>query len=187
MPKRIIRRELLERRQQLGDDECYRLSRLVQSQLFATDAYRDCRSIALYAQIRNEVQTTDVLRRALADGKQVCFPRVENEELVFVSVAGSESLQAGRFGVAEPVGNELVQTEEINLMLVPGVGFDRNGYRIGYGRGFYDRATRRRRPQQMIGLAYSFQLVEDLPAEDHDVRLDKLITETGIISFASKQ
>ena len=87
----------------------------------------------------------------------------------------------------EPQGKTTIAPESLDLVVVPGVGFDRQGHRIGYGLGYYDRTLSTCANAKFVGLAYSFQVVERLPEEKHDIRLDYLVTECEMIGFKHKQ
>ena len=187
MSKQVIRQRLLNQRQQLEPSRCSRQSGAAQDCLLASAVYAGADALALYASVHNEVLTDRLLTAALADGKRICFPRLENGQISFVEVADAGDLQTGQFGVSEPQGQTIISPECLDLIVVPGVGFDRQGHRIGYGLGYYDRALATCVNAEFIGLAYSFQVVERLPEEKHDIRLDYLVTECEMIGFKHKQ
>ena len=183
MPKRSIRQKLLKQRRSLDGDACLQYSHQVQQKLLATEHYRQAKVIALYAPIHNEVLTNDLFDAALQDNKRVCFPRVEQNMLQFLQVDEESQLAPGAFGVDEPTGTKMVPIDEIDLVVVPGVAFDRSGYRLGYGQGYYDRAVGSADNAVLAGLAFDFQIVDELPTEEHDVRLDLLVTGSGVLAF----
>jgi len=183
MPKRSIRQILLSQRRALASDEHLRLSQSAQQGLIDSDPFRRALLVALYAPIHNEVDTHFLLTEVFRRDKQVCFPRVNGESLDFVRIDGPGELSRGAFGIAEPTGNKLVDAAEIDLAVVPGVGFGRCGYRLGYGGGYYDRAFSSGRPKLLAGLAFGFQLIKELPAEDHDIRLDLIVTDSEVLAF----
>ena len=126
----------------------------------------------------------------LADGRGVYFPRVVGTGLMeFVAIRSLADLSPGAYGIAEPQG-EPADIREIDVFLVPGLGFDRHGVRIGFGGGFYDRALARRREAAakvplFVGIGYSCQVLDtDLPADEWDVRLDSVVTEAGVIQIS---
>lgn len=128
--------------------------------------------------------TEAVACAALASGKQLAYPRVREEQLEFVVVTKLGDLLAGAFGILEPQGQELVPVEALEAMVVPGVVFDRAGHRLGYGRGFYDRALNKCRTTCVaVGFAYDFQLIETLPIAAHDQKLSRLVTESRELNF----
>jgi 5-formyltetrahydrofolate cyclo-ligase len=138
--------------------------------------------LALYAPIRGEVPTSDILMAALADGKTVCYPlsHVRGRILSFRSIRSETDLEPGRLGVPEPsTAAELVPIEEIDVFVVPGLGFTRGGKRLGRGGGYYD-FTLQAGPDnsRRVGLAFSEQMVEDLPTSENDVDMDLVVTES---------
>lgn len=182
MGKHAIRQQLLLRRKQLKKAYRLDLSERAQQQLLNLDSFSRAEILALYSPVNNEVCTNRLLTVALAQGKQVCFPRVCGETMQFVALDSVAELQPGAFGVAEPVGQNVLSVGQIDLIVVPGVAFDRNGFRLGYGKGFYDRELSLVSPATVsIGLCYDFQLCERLPIEDHDQSLDYIATETQLI------
>ena len=116
----------------------------------------------------------------------MAFPRVSGQDLEFAMIESPAELVPGAFGVKEPQGRNLVAVEKIDLIVVPGVVFDLKGHRLGYGRGYYDRALAKCGGQVLkIGFAYDFQLVEELPATDYDETLSVLITESRRLNFSA--
>lgn len=183
MPKRKLRQDLLKQRRQIDRAECLRRGRQIQERLLEVGCYRQAGVLALYAPIHNEVDTEALFDAALSDGKTVCFPRVKGHTLEFIAVESAAALCPGAFGIAEPVGAVALAVTDIDLMVVPGVGFDRCGFRLGYGQGYYDRAISVGRPAMLAGLAYDFQLLDQLPSEEHDVCLDMLVTDSAVLQL----
>ncbi len=182
MNKQTIREQMVVLRQQLDDRSHVRLSQQAQDRLIAAAAFQRAATLALYSPIRREVATDQVFMAALTQGKRVFYPRVDGEELEFLEVTSAEDLVAGTFGVAEPVGGCRIDVADIDLIVVPGVAFSPAGFRLGYGRGFYDRQLAGRPSTSVaVGLCFDFQLVEQLPIEEHDQRLDYIVTETKLI------
>lgn len=182
--KSSIRTTLLRQRECLTRDQVQKLSAAAQAQLLAHPAFMQARTLALYSPIRNEVETGGLLAAALTEGKRVCFPCVVDEHLYFYQVLAQEELQAGCFGVCEPDRRaDEIDSGEIDLLLIPGVAFDRQGFRLGYGRGYFDRMLGNGNFSGLrVGFGYDFQLVDALPAEIHDQRIELLVTEKGIYS-----
>lgn len=130
--------------------------------------------IYLYMDYRGEVQTGWLLEEALKLGKKVALPRVQNGEMDFYEVTSKAQVQAGYFGIPEPVTSKVVE-EGHGFMTVPGVVFSKNNYRIGYGKGFYDRYLSRYPEIYTCGLAYGCQMLESVPADSHDIQLKEVI------------
>lgn len=119
-------------------------------------------------------------RKGIVYGKKVAFPRVEGSEMEFYEVTSLKDFQEGSFHVMEPVGGEPVAVQNA-LVLVPGLGFDSRGSRIGYGGGYYDRYFSRHPKHIKVGIAYAVQLVGELEVEEHDISMDGIVTEEGIL------
>jgi len=184
MPKRPIREKLLAERRHLSAEACLRLSLAVQTRFLASEAYRQACSLGLYSPLLNEVQTELVARRCRADGKLLVYPRVRGAELQFVELTADGALAPGAYGILEPVGDRVVSLAELELLVVPGVGFDLDGNRLGFGKGYYDRALADA-PGVLVtvGFAFEFQVVEQLPVAAHDCRLSLLVTEQRLLRF----
>ncbi len=164
------------------------LSARVQARFLALDAFESGEALALYAATRGEVATEQVLASALASGKRVSFPRVERPKrrLQFHSVRAWSDLAPGAFGILEPddLPHTRVDPGSIDVIAVPGVAFDRRGHRLGYGGGYYDRLLGHRttRPRCVVGLAFDFQVLDELPHDADDEPMDWVVTESWAFS-----
>lgn len=135
----------------------------------------NARMVAAYMALPGEVDLRELFDRI---DKEWVFPRVRGEDLNFYRVKKiDEEMQVGAFGIMEPRdGLEEVVVEDVDVFLCPGLGFDRNGGRLGRGRGFYDRMLKQAKPEAVkIGVCFPFQIVEDIVMEAHDVRMDGVI------------
>lgn len=186
MPKRRIRRSQIMMREQLTAQQRVDLGSRAQSRLVQQAWFAEAKLIALYSSIRNEVDTWNLFDAAISLGKRVVFPRIDDGQMVFVEVESQRDFCSGTFGVLEPVGTKVVPVCCIDLIVVPGVAFDRGGFRIGFGKGYYDRALENRPLScRLAGLGYAFQLEDNIPREAHDVSLDWLVTDQEVLSFDS--
>ena len=187
MPKRSLRRAVLDRRSALSLAEWASLSSRVQERFLESELYAGAALLALYAPIRREVDTSGVMAAALAAGKRLLYPVVAAEGLIFREIAGEGDLVAGSFGIAEPVAAcPERRPDEADCIVIPGVAFDRSGRRIGYGKGFYDRTLHRLEGAgRLVGFCFDFQLVEEIAGEPHDVALDLIITERQTVPVRS--
>lgn len=183
MPKRSIRDELLARRRHLASATCLSHSLAAQQRLLLAPEFAAATVVALYSPVRNEVFTEEIFTGARRSGKTVTYPRVRGTRLEFVEVAERQELVPGAFGILEPGGAQVVPLAALELIVVPGVAFDLAGHRLGYGKGYYDRFLHERRGR-LVGLCFDFQLVERLPAEAHDVRMDMVVTEERTLRLA---
>lgn len=182
--KRQLRGILSERRRAVPPGEAARAADRIAALLLAEPAVQSARRIALYAALADEVPSRPLFDALVALGKPRLFPRVsEKRALAFAVVADWSELRLGRYGVLEPpVQAEVIRPEEGDLVLVPGVAFDRTGNRLGRGQGFYDRAfpASALRPPLLIGVAYQIQLVESVPHAETDRRVDGVVTELAL-------
>ena len=140
-----------------------------------------CRRVLMYYSLPDELPTASTLERWSVAGKQVYLPRV-NGELLDIMPYNPDSLAKGAFGINEPSGGERVDPGCIDIAIVPGVAFDCHGNRLGRGRGFYDRLLSGAGQEIItIGVGYDFQLLDRLPVEEHDMKLDYVVTPSCII------
>lgn len=184
--KQSLRRTLLRRRRELSPDERDAAGLAVQQRFLASDRYRRSTVVALYAPIHNEVETGDVARAALSDGKRLIYPAVQGHHLLFREVADVGELVTGAFGILEPPADApTVLAAEADLIVVPGVAFDEAGRRIGYGKGYYDRALHTLEGSgRLIAFCYDFQLIAEIAGEPHDVLMDAVVTETRLLALS---
>lgn len=183
MPKQGLRKAILARRRSLSAAEASSASHLVQQAFVATGEFVEARIVAIYAPIHNEVDTAEVMHAALASAKLLLLPAVCNDGLELRSISGPGELCRGAFGIPEPAAQCPVHSpEEADLFVIPGIAFDLSGRRIGYGKGYYDRALHHQEGKgKLVGFCYDFQLLERIAGEPHDVRMDIIITERRII------
>jgi 5-formyltetrahydrofolate cyclo-ligase len=178
MPKKLIRKELLARRDALPAPERRLCGKAIQRRLLETALFQRSRVLGLYSPVRNEVPTDAIFRAALARGKRPAYPRVQGASLEFIEVADPDDLEKGAFGILEPKGDRRIALGEMDLLIVPGVAFDLEGGRLGYGKGFYDRLLADGAFHgRLVGLCYELQLLPRLPREGHDVLMDVVVTE----------
>jgi 5-formyltetrahydrofolate cyclo-ligase len=168
---------MLERRNVLDSGEIARLSKRVQEFVINSKEFKSAKVIGAYYAFGSEVKTDLIIEKAKALGKKVALPSVEGESLAFYELSSGKYLVKGRFGIMEPLPYGPV--DKMDLLVVPGIAFDKKGYRLGYGKGYYDKFLAKK-DLFSIGLAYSFQLIESLPKGEYDKRLDAVATEAGI-------
>jgi len=187
MPKRSLRARFLAERKSLSQEQRDQLSKQVQQKFLRSELLAEVKVLALYSAIHNEVLTEAVAGWALEVGKMVAYPRVAGENLEFVEIASLDNLVPGSFGVPEPLTGNRIAPAFLDLVVVPGVVFDRTGHRLGYGRGYYDRILDECRPDcAKVGFAYQFQVVDSMPViEEHDRTLSMLMTEHETLNFTA--
>lgn len=139
--------------------------------------YRAARTVMLYHPLWDEVDTRPMIQRALASGKRVILPTVHGDDIVAVEVTAATEWREGDFGILEPVAPPYEGA--IDLIVVPGVAFDRSGGRLGRGKGYYDRFLPKHPEAVRIGICFDFQLVESVPHEPFDLTMHAVIAEGG--------
>lgn len=183
-PKSEIRRIAQNARTALPESVRRRYSEQIVMQIMRHPFFQDCDTVCCYVACRGEADVSLLMDAAWAAGKQVAVPKVLiKEEMDFFVIRSRQELSAGSFGILEPIHHEYSWTakaEERVLVLLPGLAFDRKGNRLGYGKGFYDRYLSAHPSYHTMGIAFSVQCMEQLPAQPHDQKVEILITEKGI-------
>ena len=151
--------------------------------ILASPEYQRAQRVMGYASLEEEVKTWPILRHALAEGKSVYLPRVEGKRLAVAPVIYHEGdfvdLSPAYRGILEPKAPG-IDPGQLSLILVPGLAFDREGFRIGYGGGYYDRLLEEVGDRVVsMGICYSFQMCRRLPRMSHDVPVSRMMTERG--------
>jgi len=183
MDKDDLRQMMRVKRDRVAPPIIYEACQAIYEQVVAWSVFQVAHCVACYVSMDNEVDTHRLIASALKMGKQVCVPVTRAKGVMhFQEIFGLDELRPIRFGLLEPVyqAEKVVGPDDLDLVVVPGIAFDRQGNRLGFGGGFYDRflaqcaATR-------VGLAYAFQVVDAVPTKGHDIRMDGLITEHEVI------
>jgi len=182
--KNKLRRKILKARRKLPFAEREALSEALAAKLFALPQWQDANRVGLYAHLPGEVMTDGIIEQAWAEGKQVALPRVVEEmaedqqpivALEWYHVRRVDELEPGAYGVREPRTTlPLLDSASFDLLLVPGVVFDRAGNRIGFGKGFYDR-TLAGFNGYTVALAFACQIVDSVPVEPWDQKVQMII------------
>jgi len=173
--KAALRKFLLEKR----DANSYDMMKIVSSKIFNKlkniQEFKNAQSIACYYPTGSEILTQDIMLDALSHGKQVCLPKVIGNDLEFRQIKDLNSLENGSFDIMEPK-DDCVSCKECDVTIVPAVGLSRNGARLGYGHGFYDRYLSNHKTVS-IAVSYSKQLVKSIPTVDDDFLVNWIVTE----------
>ncbi len=177
--KARLRKQLLDQRDSLSPDFIKIASSKIQDNLRKIDFYRNARIIGAYHSVGSEVHTQDILQEILNAGKELSLPKVEKDNLIFKKISGFSDLEVGNFSVMEPK-ERCEDVKKLELILVPAIALTREGYRLGYGFGYYDRYLHDKRSKK-IALSYSKQIVKSIPHDSHDVKVDCIVTEDEII------
>ena len=140
-----------------------------------SEAYKQAMTIYGYLPYNQEVRTVAMLQQALADGKRVAVPKCYGEEMRFIYLDESFRVEKGYCGIPEPIDDGPIADDPTALVLMPGLAFDPEGHRIGYGGGFYDRFLASEPNHPTLALCYDFQMVEHLETEEFDIPVDTVI------------
>jgi len=178
--KDAVRREFLQRRESLKAEFRSRSDRGIIRNLLSLKELHEARTALFYSPVRGEPDLTPLIKSFLKNRGEVVFPKVVGDQLIPYAVNSLNHLRRGRFGILEPVKGREIAPEDLDVALIPGITFDRRGYRIGFGKGYYDRLLSRIRGLK-IGVAYSFQVLERVPRDPWDVPVDVIVTESEIL------
>jgi 5-formyltetrahydrofolate cyclo-ligase len=186
--KKEIRKVLIRKRALIVDEDRLRFDRAIYLKVLALDELKQAGTVLIYASYNGEVDTYGLIDECIRTGKRVACPRCRMDKEVptldFYFISSRDDLKPGYKGIMEPREdvNKKLSYEDIcsSLVIVPMVGYDEAGNRLGYGKGFYDRFLAVFKEAESIGLAYSCQKVSCLPVDEYDVKPDKIITEEKI-------
>lgn len=181
--KKNIRKILQDKRDNLQIPFRKEISKIIAGKFFNTDYYIDANNILIYYPFRSEVDTTIVIKKALKDNKNIILPRVSGQRLeLFYVNDPKKQLKKGAYGIMEPNAALCRKAEitGIDLAVVPGIGFDKNLNRLGYGGGFYDKLLPHiPKGVKKIALCFDIQVIDMIPVSKNDIKVDLLITDTG--------
>ena len=172
------------RKDQLNKDE---VSQTIVERVMQLPAYQQAKTVMFYVDVRTEVRTRQALPAALASGKRIVIPYCVDGELELFHLESMDELELGMYRILEPKAElrtvlaKKTPVEELDLILVPGVAFDRRGGRTGHGKGYYDKLLEHalsRTP--LVALAFECQLFPEIPMQDHDIYMDKVVTEAAV-------
>ena len=184
MQKDEKRKLWLKERAGIPAEEKERASGAIFEKFVSVPEYINADWLFIYVSMKNEVSTTDIINRAIADGKKIAVPvSLKNRDMFFAEIKSFDNLVKNRLGVYEPVcGRDAEKMPTKNTVLVvPGVAFDENGGRMGYGGGYYDTYIEKYGVQNTVALAFECQIKDSVPKEEHDRIMKKIITDKRII------
>ncbi len=179
--KKALREKILKKRNALTQEEVIKKSSAIKKNLYSLPEFEDAKKACIYVSFNSEVHTHDIINENIK-GKEIIVPKVNEDKLLLCELRSFDELEKGSFCVLEPGEERQVFPHDIDCVIVPGVAFDREGFRIGYGKGFYDRLLNEVNCPK-IGLCFDMQLVDEVPLEEHDVPVDIIVTETKVIKI----
>lgn len=188
--KDAIRNELIRKRNVIPPEVRNAKNRIIQERLYALDEFMNARVVFSFVSFRTEVDTSGIIKKAFFDRKKVVVPKVNKEDrmLLLYEIKNMDELSEGYMGIPEPsvaTADRSCSIHDAEIVIIPGVGFDPHGNRIGYGAGYYDKLlSEMKRVVPVIAPAYEEQLVDFIPAEEHDIRVDLIVTDRRVIRCA---
>ena len=183
-----MRRIMLEKRNSLSASAINIKSEAIQQRFANSDEFNYARILASYYPVGSEVRTQKIVSIALKSNRLVALPRTVGEHIKFYPILSNTDLIVGKYGIKEPFipsdSSDSCISDNIDLLLVPGIVFDTHGFRIGYGYGYYDKFIARKKNSIVsVGLAYEFQVCEKVPRSDNDQKINVLVTEKRTLYF----
>ena len=175
MDKTLLRKQIRDQKRAMTEAQIEEKSRLLGEKFAASEAYQNAKTIYGYLPYNQEVRTVPMLQQAIRDGKKVAVPRVCGDDMIFFYMTDFDRVEKSSFGIPEPLGDEPVADDPTALVLMPGLAFDKEGHRIGYGGGFYDRFLEDEPNHPTVALCYAFQVFPALDTEEHDIPVDLVI------------
>jgi 5-formyltetrahydrofolate cyclo-ligase len=187
--KRQIREQAHANRKALENKD--ELSRTICEKFVALPEYQSAKTVLYYLDVRTEVRTRHYLPTALGHGKKIAVPYCVDDVLHLFHLENMDELDIGMYKILEPkpelreLKEKWVPIEEVDLVMVPGVAFDRTGARMGHGKGYYDKLLEHARPETpLVALAFECQLFPEIPTQSHDIFMDKILTESATYTRA---
>lgn len=175
MDKTELRRMIREKKRAMTQEQIEDASRELGYQLTATEQYRQAKTVYGYLPYNQEVRTAPILEQAMAEGKRVAIPKIYGDEMRFIYIEDLSCVEKGYSGIPEPVDDFPVADDPEALVLMPGLAFDRQGNRIGYGGGFYDKFLAKEPCHPTVALCYEFQILESIETDIYDIPADLVL------------
>lgn len=175
--KKLLRKKIRELKKQLSTTERLEKSKIIWNKLEQLPAFQKATTVMMYWSMDDEVDTHDFVVR-WAEKKRIILPSVDGDVMVLKEFTGLENLKTGeRFGILEPSGKPFDTPEEIQVIIIPGVAFDKKNQRLGRGKAYYDKMLKNTNAFK-VGICFDFQLLESIPVDKFDVKMDNIISDT---------
>ena len=175
MDKKTLRKMIREQKRMMTAEQIAAASLRLEAMFLQTSEYAAAQTIYAYLPYNQEVRTEGIISRALADGKKVAVPKVFGEDMRFILISDLENFEHSVMGIPEPIANTPVASDPKALVLMPGLAFDAQGHRIGYGGGFYDKFLAGEPGHPTIALCYAFQMFPHLETDSFDIPVDRVL------------
>ena len=175
MDKKALRKQIGQQKRAMTEEQIVAKSERLGQLFAASEPYKQAKTIYGYLPYNQEVRTVAMLQKALDDGKRVAVPKCYGDEMRFIYLDDLSKVENGYCNIPEPIADEPIADDPTALVLMPGLAFDPQGHRMGYGGGFYDKFLAREPQHPTVALCYDFQMLEHLDTEDHDIPVDLVI------------
>ena len=175
MDKKELRRAIREKKRAMTPQEIEAKSARLCELFAASEAYQQAKTIYGYLPYNQEVRTVAMLEQALREGKRVAVPKCYGDEMKFIYMTDLSQVEKGYAGIPEPIADGPEGDDKTALVLMPGMAFDPQGHRIGYGGGFYDKFLAKEPDHPTLALCYDFQMLPYLETEEYDIPVDTVI------------
>lgn len=188
MDKKSLRKTMRDKRREMDKTKKLVWDKELREKLFTLEEYKASKIIFIYVSMEEEINTIEIIKQAFVDGKVVTVPKImSNKEMKALKITTLDELSPGYFDVLEP--NEEAQdfSEMVDLTIVPGLAFDNQNKRLGYGGGFYDRFFAKHKNSLKISLCYDYQFVTTVYAEEYDVSVEMIISNSHIVNRFNNQ
>ena len=175
MNKQELRKSIREQKRAMTLEQIEEKSARLGELFAASEMYKKAKTIYGYMPYNQEVRTVAMLERALQDGKRVAIPKCYGDEMRFIFIDDLSKVEKGYANIPEPIADEPIADDETALVLMPGLAFDPQGHRIGYGGGFYDKFLAKEPNHPTLALCYDFQMQDHLETEEFDIPVDAVL------------
>ena len=172
MDKQALRKQIRQQKRAMTEAQITSASARLGELFLQSKLYRQAKTVYGYLPYNQEVRTVPMLEQAIRDGKRVAVPKVYGEDMRFIYIDDFSHVETGYAGIPEPIDDGPVADDPTALVLMPGLAFDPEGHRIGYGGGFYDRFLAAEPSHPTLALCYSFQMLPKLETEEFDIPVD---------------
>ena len=174
--KKALRKKIRRRKKNIGNNQRNVKSALIMKKVEDSEQFQKAKNIFIYWAMDDEVDTRKFITKWHKE-KTFILPSVDGNDLLLKKFVGKDSLKNGElYDIPEPIGKPFVELNKLDLAIIPGVAFDGNNNRMGRGKAYYDKILRRIKNNTfLMGICYNFQFVDEVPIEEHDIKMDKVI------------
>ena len=175
MNKQELRASIRARKRAMTEEEIVSRSEKLAQLFLSSEAYRNAKTVYGYLPYNQEVRTVPMLEQALRDGKRVAVPKCYGDKMKFIFMEDLSKVEKGYANIPEPIADGPIADDETALVLMPGLAFDPQGHRIGYGGGFYDKFLAGEPHHPTLALCYEFRMLDHLETEEFDIPVDYVL------------